>query len=79
MSGTCTDCGAFDHKHDANCPSLRTEAPVVTTSPTIHMNKALDGNGMRHNAGKSRMDLICPHFIEGLGDVMRYGAEKYSE
>lgn len=29
--------------------------------------------------GKSRVDLLSPQFILALGDVMRFGASKYSE
>lgn len=35
--------------------------------------------GIKHDSGKSRVDLIEPQFILGVGDVMSYGASKYSE
>lgn len=34
---------------------------------------------MKHDAGKSRVDLIDPKFILDMGDVMAYGAQKYHE
>jgi len=34
--------------------------------------------GLRYNQGKTRLDLVEPGFIEGLGKVMTYGANKYT-
>lgn len=34
---------------------------------------------IKYNAGKSRMDLIRPEFTLALGEVLRYGADKYNE
>lgn len=34
--------------------------------------------GIKHDSGKSRVDLIEPQFILGVGDVMHYGAKKYT-
>lgn len=33
----------------------------------------------KHDKYKSRVDLITPEFILGMGDVLRYGAEVYGE
>jgi len=36
-------------------------------------------NQIKADDGKSRVDLIDPEFILGLGDVLAFGAEKYSD
>lgn len=33
--------------------------------------------GMKHDAGKTRMDLLDPHAIEQLALVLTFGAAKY--
>lgn len=33
----------------------------------------------KHDRDKSRVDLVTPEFILGIGMVMKYGAEKYGE
>lgn len=35
--------------------------------------------GIKHDLEKSRIDLITPAFIEGIGEVLRFGAEKYGD
>ncbi len=35
------------------------------------------GTGVKHDEGKNRLDLIEPEFIEGVGKVLTFGAEKY--
>lgn len=35
------------------------------------------GPGIKHDEGKNRLDLIEPEFIEGIGEVLTFGAEKY--
>lgn len=35
------------------------------------------GAGVKHDEGKNRLDLIEPEFIEGVGKVLTFGAEKY--
>ena len=39
-------------------------------------NKPLQ-NGKKNDDGKSRIDLIDAEFLEGLGHVLRFGANKY--
>lgn len=36
-------------------------------------------SGQKHDEGKVRLDLIPIAALRGLGDVLTYGAEKYSE
>lgn len=33
----------------------------------------------KYDSGKSRVDLIQPNFILGMGDILAYGATKYKE
>lgn len=33
---------------------------------------------VKQTAGKPRMDLIAPHFLEAIGEVLELGARKYS-
>ena len=33
--------------------------------------------GRKNDQGKNRLDLIEPQFIEGVGEVLTFGAEKY--
>ena len=35
------------------------------------------GPGVKHDEGKNRLDLIEPEFIEGVGKVLTFGADKY--
>jgi hypothetical protein len=34
--------------------------------------------GIKHDAGKNQLELICPYAIEELGQVLTFGAQKYS-
>ena len=33
--------------------------------------------GRKNDQGKNRLDLIEPQFIEGVGEVLTFGAQKY--
>ncbi len=35
--------------------------------------------GVKHDAEKSRIDLVDAEFLEGLGNVLGFGARKYAE
>jgi hypothetical protein len=35
--------------------------------------------GLRYDAGKNRLDLIPAEWIEGLGEIMTFGANKYED
>lgn len=35
--------------------------------------------GVKHDEHKNRLDLIEPEFIEGVGEVLTFGADKYEE
>ena len=41
------------------------------------MDKITDG--LKHDGGKPRLDLVPPEIIEAVGTVMTHGAEKYGE
>ena len=36
-------------------------------------------DGLKHDGGKLRLDLVPPELIEAVGAVMTHGAEKYGE
>lgn len=36
-------------------------------------------DGLKHDGGKSRLDLVPPEIIEAVGAVMTHGVEKYGE
>ena len=36
-------------------------------------------DGLKHDGGKARLDLVPPEIIEAVGTVMTHGAEKYGE
>ena len=36
-------------------------------------------DGLKHDGGKPRLDLVPPELIEAVGTVMTHGAEKYGE
>ena len=36
-------------------------------------------DGLKHDGGKPRLDLVPPEIIEAVGVVMTHGAEKYGE
>lgn len=36
-------------------------------------------DGLKHDGGKYRLDLVPPEIIEAVGAVMTHGAEKYGE
>ena len=38
-----------------------------------------NNTGRKDDQGKNRLDLIEPEFIEGVGKVLTFGAEKYEE
>lgn len=35
-------------------------------------------DGMKFDTGKNRLDLVEPEFIENVGKVLTFGAEKYA-
>lgn len=36
-------------------------------------------DGLKHDGGKPRLDLVPPELIEAVGTVMTFGAKKYGE
>ena len=36
-------------------------------------------SGIKHDQGKSRIDLIAPEMLFALGDILAYGAQKYAQ
>ena len=47
----------------------------LAKSATVVLSTA----GRKDDQGKNRLDLIEPEFIEGVGKVLTFGAEKYEE
>jgi hypothetical protein len=37
------------------------------------------GGGMKWDAGKLRIDLVDPKFVQEVGEVLTYGAQKYED
>lgn len=42
-----------------------------------YINNIQKPTGMKNDQGKNRLDLIEPAFIESVGAVLTFGAEKY--
>lgn len=42
-------------------------------------NLQTPGKGRKDDASKNRLDLVLPEFIEGIGEILTYGAVKYGE
>lgn len=42
-------------------------------------NMDLETGGVKYDDGKARLDLLAPEFIEGVGQVLTYGAKKYAD
>lgn len=47
--------------------------------PACGRSELLAKGGHKDDQGKVRMDLIPPELLEGVGDILTFGAEKYSE
>ena len=43
------------------------------------MAKDIVTDGLKHDGGKPRLDIVPPEIIEAVGAVMTHGAEKYGE
>lgn len=43
------------------------------------MGLQVNNTAIKHDQDKSRIDLINPSFIEGIGLVLAFGAKKYGE
>ena len=44
-----------------------------------YQNKIINQDEIKRDSGKSRVDLIEPEFILGIGSVMEYGLKKYPQ
>lgn len=44
-----------------------------------NVNNTQSKAGVKHDEGKNRLDLIEPEFIEGIGEVLTFGAKEYGE
>jgi hypothetical protein len=52
---------------------------IATTFYNEAFNSKLSGNeGVKYDKDKPRIDLVDAEFLEGLGDVLRFGANKYA-
>lgn len=47
--------------------------------PPDRENQNLAVGGVKFDLGKTRLDLIAPEFLEGLGQILTHGAQKYSD
>jgi len=43
------------------------------------MSEDIITDGLKHDGGKPRLDLVPPEIIEAVGAVMTHGVEKYGE
>ena len=43
------------------------------------IDKDIITDGLKHDGGKPRLDLVPPEIIEAVGTVMTFGAQKYGE
>ena len=41
------------------------------------MSEVYMSDGMKFDNGKNRLDLVEPEFIENVGKVLTFGADKY--
>lgn len=48
----------------------------MISNPILHKEKDVD-TGIKNDQDKNRLDLIEPEFIEGVGEVLTFGAKKY--
>ncbi len=80
VSGSMVKIVGFGGGHSGHRFTLADPATDATPAPTAG---ATDGtfiaSFVKHDAGKSRVDLIPPAVLEELGHVLRIGAEKYGE
>lgn len=60
-------------EYGAVCRELAERPPVASTE------QPANEGFKKHDSGKSRVDLISPHFILELGDVLGDGARKYGD
>jgi hypothetical protein len=42
------------------------------------MSASKDATGKKLDQGKSRVDLLDPEFLMGVGEVLKFGANKYA-
>lgn len=62
---------------DVNPLMLRQKANSPWKVDTVAV-KPEQITGLKHDDGKSRIDLIDSEFLEGLGNVLKFGANKYA-
>jgi len=58
----------------------RTEILETAANNYITQDRALThGEGLKHDGGKPRMELIAPEMMLALGSVLAFGADKYAD
>lgn len=68
----CGTCGVSLAYHD-NRRTCRDPKPLMDTKPSVDMKQ-----GIKLDTGKPPLDLVEAHFIEDVGRVLLFGADKYS-
>lgn len=59
------------------CCQRRSIINSAGSMPTIIGGKLVE-TGLKYDQDKSRVDLLDPEFLEGVGNVLKYGADKYA-
>lgn len=57
----------------------RDEVIKTTKALTDDIRKQVDSSFTKFDKGKNRVELIEPKFIEGIGKILTFGANKYAE
>ena len=85
-SGTCPKCNAWMHAGPcetcSKCGTWRhigRKCDTGTGTPAPRENQDMSKGGVKFDLGKTRLGLIAPEFLEGLGRVLTAGAKKYSD
>ena len=75
----CISCGSCQYKSSAD---EAREVMKTTAAPCVDDFKGtIDGGGVKQvmKEPKTMVDLVDPRFIEGIGEVLKYGAKKYAK
>ena len=78
MDKTYTD--PITERERANAPweTEVTQGSMYRKEPTYPAPASWTPGGIKYDQDKSRIDLIDAEFLEGLGHVLRFGANKYA-
>lgn len=62
-----------------NAETVKVEEEARKTRLEQLCNEDKVTDGLKHDGGKARLDLVPPEIIEAVGKVMTFGAQKYGE